>query len=189
MGFIEVKQYTSADEMLKAHTATRARLMGKPQKPVNVYGESITDEPAIEPPKVYIQPKVWNVPYDCHVYAWRIADYQRRVKSLEMSLRNKTNELDRILGRDVECPPLPRARPLDVVKDTLAKCALEGLGSYTLEEIRSPRRNRQIIKVRHRCIAEVADKCRHMSYPQMGMFFNREHTSILHAARKMGVQR
>ncbi len=53
----------------------------------------------------------------------------------------------------------------------------------------SPRRGKSIVAARFEAVAEVAKACPLWSLPRIGAFFNRDHTTILYAIRKMGVVR
>lgn len=186
MGLIEVSPTTTPQRA----AAIRARLYGTPPRKVlpKPEPEPAPDEIEANQAKICARPRVWSVPYDCHVYAWRVAEYQQRILSLEMTLMNKERALSRMIG-DQDVPNLPRVTANDVCKSVLASCTVDGFGNYTMSEILGPRRDRKIIEVRHRCVAAVVRKCSHLSYIQIGRFFNRDHTSILSAARKMGVDR
>jgi hypothetical protein len=46
-----------------------------------------------------------------------------------------------------------------------------------------------IVAARHEAMAEVYVRCPGMSLPDIGRLFNRDHTTILHAIRKLGVWR
>jgi hypothetical protein len=185
MGLIEVKTYTSAAEMHADAIARRARLWGKPAKD--------TEEQAIEadPGEVWkpaVVVRSWNAQHDAHVYSWKVADYERKIKSLQMTVENKERAISRMIG-DQDVPNLPRVTASDVCKAVLARCAADGFGNYTMSEIFGPRRDRRLIEVRHRCVAAVVRKCPHLSYVQIGRFFNRDHSTVISAARKMGVAR
>lgn len=181
-GMIAVKEYTSAAEMRAAHAATRARLMDGPRKSfVPMIVRQKAAEP--EPPT-----KSWDLPYDAHITAWRLWSYDRRIKSLEMSLRNREESIKRMVG-DEGREDCPRVMAADVCKSVLAECAAKGLGEFKMADIIGGRRDRAVVKVRHLCVASVVKQCSHLSYPQIGRFFDRDHTSILWAARKHGVAR
>jgi chromosomal replication initiation ATPase DnaA len=181
---IPVKEYTSEADMRAGHIATRVRLLGTTQtlkrspQPAN--------EPIKAPRLVYV--RHWTVNQDSHVTAWRLWSYQERIKSLEMSLRNRETAIERMIG-DNEEDFLPRISATDVCKAILSESAAKGLGNYSMQEIFGPRRDRRIVEVRHLCIAAVVQQCPHLSYPQIGRFFNRDHSSIYNAAKKHGAVR
>jgi chromosomal replication initiation ATPase DnaA len=183
---IPVQTYTSAADMRAAHSAIRARLYGNPSKP-----EPVKVEPAkIETAQLVYTRVVrgWHVQQDSHVTAWKFATYKARIKSLEMSLKNREEIIQRMVG-DGDIPAQPRVSALDACKATLAECAAKGEGNFSMSEILGHRRVRALVHVRHKCIAAVAANCSHLSYTQIGRFFNRDHSSIMWAAQKMGVLR
>ena len=54
-------------------------------------------------------------------------------------------------------------------------------------DIVSARRMKELIEPRHKCFAAVYVKRPDLSLPSIAKIFNRDHTTILHAAQKMGV--
>jgi hypothetical protein len=61
--------------------------------------------------------------------------------------------------------------------------------STSIETIIGPRRDALAVKARHEAMAEVYVQCVHLSLPQMAKLFQRDHTSCLHAIKKLGVWR
>lgn len=55
--------------------------------------------------------------------------------------------------------------------------------------ILGPRRNTCIVRARQEAMARVYDSCHGMSLPQIARLFNRDHTTVLHAVKKLGVWR
>lgn len=59
----------------------------------------------------------------------------------------------------------------------------------TVDEVIGPRRDRQIVAVRHEAIRLVHQHCPHLSLPMIGRLFgNRDHTTILHSLKKRKVK-
>lgn len=58
----------------------------------------------------------------------------------------------------------------------------------TYGDIIGHRRTRRYVQARFEAIAEVKRQKPHLTLPQLGKAFNRDHTSILHALQKMGVE-
>lgn len=52
--------------------------------------------------------------------------------------------------------------------------------NVTLKQLRGPIRTRPIVHYRQECMAMLRDKT-DMSLPDIGRFFNRDHTTVLHA--------
>jgi hypothetical protein len=59
----------------------------------------------------------------------------------------------------------------------------------SIETIIGPRRDALAVKARHEAMAEVYVQCVHLSLPQIAKLFQRDHTSLLHAIKKLGVWR
>lgn len=55
----------------------------------------------------------------------------------------------------------------------------------TAADIVGPSRTRKIVAARHEAIGVVYTHCRQVSLPAIGRLFNRDHTTILHALRKL----
>jgi hypothetical protein len=54
------------------------------------------------------------------------------------------------------------------------------------DDLSGPRRSSHVVKARHEAIALVYTHCPHLSLPAIGRWFQRDHTTILHALRKAG---
>lgn len=179
MGYIPVSPTTDAHRA----AAIRARLLNPP----NAYREPVRAAPK-QIPQYFRRLVCWNVQQDSHVTVWRLAKYQARIQSLEMELRAREDMILRMASRE-DIPDLPSMSAVDVCAATLARCAAEGLGTYTMSEILNRRREKSLVFVRHRCMAAVVQTCRHLSYPQIGKFFGKDHSSVYHAAKKFGAVR
>ena len=181
MGLIKVSPTTDPQRA----AAIRARLLNPP----NAYREPVkVTQVRSVPSRSYGVTHLWNVQHDSHVIIWRLAKYQERIASLETQLREREDMILHMVPRD-DIPRLPSMSAVDVCTATLARCAAEGLGSYTMSEILDRRRQKSLVFVRHRCMAAVVQTCRHLSYPQIGKFFGRHHSSVLHATKKLGAAR
>ncbi|MQX90293.1 hypothetical protein GHK63_11655 [Sinorhizobium meliloti] len=70
---------------------------------------------------------------------------------------------------------------LDVLRD---------FPGVTLDEVKGPRRSRNIVAARQACMFEVYTERRDVSFPMIGRFFGgRDHTTALHSVRKVEAQR
>lgn len=58
----------------------------------------------------------------------------------------------------------------------IGRCRQDGIKLSTL---RSAKRHRSLVEFRHKLIKEVAERYPHLSSPQLGRLFNRDHSSIL----------
>lgn len=59
----------------------------------------------------------------------------------------------------------------------------------TVTEVLGSSRKFSIVRVRQQAMAYVYVLCPHLSLPQIGTQFGRDHTTVLHAVRKLGVWR
>jgi len=74
---------------------------------------------------------------------------------------------------------LTSKRPLARVVDAVSKST-----GVTVAEIMGPRRDRNIIRARFAAMAIARDYL-NLSYPQIGREFNRDHTSVINAMRRV----
>lgn len=85
-----------------------------------------------------------------------------------------------------ECyyPPVvgatPKVRALEIISEVAAKHGL------TCAHIIGPQRLRTYVRARRAAIHAVLVAYPHMSSPQLGRLFNRDHSTILHALRRTG---
>lgn len=70
-------------------------------------------------------------------------------------------------------------RPLALVIDAVSKST-----GVTVAEIIGPRRDRHIVRARFAAMAIARDYLG-LSYPQIGREFNRDHTSVINAMRRV----
>lgn len=54
---------------------------------------------------------------------------------------------------------------------------------FSMAEIRSERRDGAIVKARHIIMRTIRDKFPTMSWPQLGLLFNREHSTVIFACQ------
>ncbi|WP_164830140.1 helix-turn-helix domain-containing protein [Sinorhizobium meliloti] len=63
---------------------------------------------------------------------------------------------------------------------------LQGFPGVTLDEVKGPRRSRNIVAARQACMFAVYTERKDASFPMIGRFFGgRDHTTALHAIRKI----
>lgn len=73
---------------------------------------------------------------------------------------------------------------------TIIMEVLSDFPGVTIDEIKGPRREKRIVRPRQIAIYEVCRQRPDMSYPQIGRLFgNRDHTTCLHAVRKISKER
>lgn len=86
---------------------------------------------------------------------------------------------------DVGDEPADHRRPVpDIVAEVLADYP-----GTTWADVKSLRRTRELVAPRQACMVAVYDERKDLSLPQIGRLFNRDHTTVLHAVRKIKAQR
>lgn len=104
----------------------------------------------------------------------READRKRRIEELERQ---------RIAGRQ----KLIQQTAQNDAKGVIARIALEM--DVRIEDLLGPRRSVKLVEARHKAMIAVALERPKLSLPQIGRLFNRDHTTIIHALQKHGVDR
>lgn len=59
----------------------------------------------------------------------------------------------------------------------------------SIAEMKGSRRFKKITAARQLAMATVATECQHLSLPQIGRIFRKDHTTVLHAMNKLGMTR
>jgi hypothetical protein len=77
-------------------------------------------------------------------------------------------------------PPEPKKR-YSMPQITQQVAQKYGLTSGLL---RGPRRQKSIVMARFEAWWRIREECPYLSYPQIGMYFNRDHSTVIHGARK-----
>lgn len=166
---------TSFEQAQKIHYAeVRRRLFGKPKRPASVVEET----PAVEvAPMKAKQLPLWEyqpIQFDQHVIAfrhWQLA--------MQQIMRFSTTTNVHLNASDFIIP-----EPKKAVKDIVDEVLNEHPG-WSWEDIKSKRRNRALVAVRHACMKEVHRQRPDLSFPQLGRIFNRDHSSLLHAVGRL----
>lgn len=83
---------------------------------------------------------------------------------------------------DEGIPIEPKTPAIDIIKDVASKYGL------SVDIIRGRSRSGPVVAVRHEAMARVHVARPDLSLPALGRIFNRDHTSLLFALRKMGVR-
>jgi hypothetical protein len=84
-------------------------------------------------------------------------------------------------------PSSERETPHIRARQTLARIAAKH--GVDAKAIRGPRRSRPLVDARFEAYDAVVKICPEWSYPDIGMFFNKDHTTILSAIRKGRISR
>lgn len=90
-----------------------------------------------------------------------------------------------------EPDPLPTMRPLKEIveeidglpKITAQRCieVAARISGMKPEHIKSRRNAKEYVRARHLAMKLAVDRCPHMSFPEIGRAFNRDHTTVMHA--------
>jgi hypothetical protein len=160
-GSTPVKDFSSVEEMMAHYKAVQARLFPGPKQTVTIPEIEPEPEPEPEPVKEAVRPPT--------------------VEELLLHFR-QVHLLEPV--EDEAALALNAKREARRLVKTVAQ-----LHNTTVSDIMGPSRFADHVKARHQAVAVVAERFPHWSLPQLGRFFGRDHTTILHALRKMGVRR
>jgi len=162
-------------EQRRSAAATRARLMGKPAKPKTLA------------PVLQITTGRKPVDASYHMVLYR-AYQQQRKRAFAMSSSFE-------MVNSTEYRPYETNITFDfkTVVKTMKEITMEVLDDYpgvSLEEVQGPRRTRAFVRPRQMAMYRIIKERPDLSYPMVGRFFGgRDHTTVLHAVRKIEKQR
>ena len=77
---------------------------------------------------------------------------------------------------------------MEPVRKTMKQIALEVLDIYpgvSLAELKGSHRHKSIVEARQRAMYECQRQRPDLSYPAIGRFFEKDHTTVIHAVRKI----
>jgi hypothetical protein len=166
---VTARQFSSAAEMMTAAAAVHAkcfkpknRFVPKPAPAVAV------PQPTKSKPKMRERIPLWErstILFDAHVDAYA-AD--RHIKAM-------------VAAGQISVLQEPRKTMPEIVLETLEKFPF-----VTMDEVRGGSRCRRVVIARHTCMYEVKMQRPEKSFPDIGRWFGgRDHTSVLHAVRKI----
>jgi hypothetical protein len=161
------------------HLLRRQRLFS-PKRQVKEEVEIVVPPPAEKPAK-----KAWTAEqpmwmwvstyFDSHVKAWE------KVKAIGSVAANKVMEAE----AEIES--------ISEVKRPVREIVFETLKNYpgvTWSDITGIHRNRYVVKARHECMYALYRERNDLSFPLIGRIFGgRDHTSVLHAVKKIRAER
>ena len=125
--------------------------------------------------------------YDAHILAWRDwCDLKAQVKAVRTS-----STISASFGPYASCAAMlvldddtdiviTRRSMKDICLDIL-----QGFPGITLADIKGPRRTRAVVAARQECMYAIYTERADASFPMMGRYFHRDHTSILHSVHKI----
>lgn len=107
---------------------------------------------------------------------------RQRIEAIDRAIREaKAVEAYRTI--EVLPPPADKVSVRDIIHSVAVK------HGFTAELILGERRSKPLVIARHEAICEAARLRPDMSLPELGRQFKRDHTTIIHALRKAGVDR
>jgi len=173
---MNIHTHISEAEQRRSAAATRARLMGKPAR-----------VPPRLAPVVQIAASRKPVDVSYHMVLYRAYQKQReRAFAMSSSFQ---------MVNSTEYRPYETKITFDfkTVVKTMKEIAMEVLDDYpgvSLEEVQGPRRTRNFVRPRQMAMYRIIKERPDLSYPMVGRFFGgRDHTTVLHAVRKIEKQR
>lgn len=157
----EYAEPQSVEEMMQRYAAVR-RACYNPR----VRNLAKHDEPIVAPVKRTIRLD-GLVPHNEHVQEYRRHIHSQMVVSMYRTTVDTTS----------------RTPVMEIIRQTAAAYGLR------VSDIRGPRGNKDVIAARHTAMARAYAERPDLSLPAIGSFFKRDHTTLIHAVKKMGVWR
>jgi hypothetical protein len=153
-------------------------LFGNPAKRVEKVAIPAPVEPAPIKAKQLPMWEVQPTSFDQHVIAYRYWEMaMKQIRGFNTSTNVHLHPADFII-------PEPKKPVKDIVDEVL-----KNNSGWSWEDIKSKRRNRSLVAVRHACMKEVHRQRPDLSFPQLGRIFNRDHSSLLHAVGRLAKSR
>lgn len=160
----------SLREQHEKHKATRAILF---QAPVAIETKQAIEIRALKAEATNLRSEIEQREAEIRQLKMDLADRNARV----LDQAHKLCQLMRIEESDEE------PRDIRPVKDIVDE-VLRDYPDVTWAQIISVRRTRDLIGPRHRCYFEVYKQRPDLSFPAIGRYFKRDHTSILSGVKK-----
>jgi hypothetical protein len=169
MGYVQTIEPQTAAEVMEAARRVEARRRAM-LRPIKV---ALTAVKQIAPVAI-LKPKgrEWLVPFDAHVRTFQFAQSQPKLQRIA-ALEKQIKELQQI---GIE---KPKVLVLPIIKEMAEYYGVSHV------DLASDRRQKAIALVRQK-IMWVIKQVSPLSYPAIGRHFgNRDHTTVLHAVRKI----
>lgn len=167
-------------EQIEAYKAVRSRLWGS-GKVVNVYAE---EQQRITEYKRN-QRREWEIEQET---IRRVEEAKRRFVFDASTLTVNGN----VMARFADEPQLPSGFQLSFVKRSMQDIAREILRAYpevTLADIKGPVRKGKIMLARRHVIAAIRMYRPDISFPAIGRFVQKDHSSCIHAVKRFTEER
>ncbi|MFL5015418.1 MAG: helix-turn-helix domain-containing protein [Rhizobium sp.] len=173
---VSAMEFTSAAEMRSHAAAVHARLLKPIARPVAM-AKPAPQVPTVEPIRRFFakQLPAWEsglLTFDAHVVAYRVA---LSISSFSIS--------GSVRSEGWSAPKVRRSIDAIVIE------VLENFPGVNIDNIQSHRRTRDIIPARQESMFEVYMQRPDLSLPMIGRWFRRDHTTVLHAVKKVKAKR
>lgn len=118
----------------------------------------------------------WHAEFQASItLAWKCSKEEKSSQQLDLIL-SKYRQVG-VHGTD----PQIKGDAEQIIRDGAAA------SGFKVDDIRSNRRYRPLVKVRQALMGKVYVECPHLSVPQIGRKFNKDHSTVHHALMKLGV--
>lgn len=179
MGMVDNKSFSSAAEQLANAAAVRERLL-------NPKRFSPTDAEALKARAKKLEAEIDSHKLTIQQQAERIERMKLDMADLHGAILSQAHMLiDTFRSSSGETERTIRRSPRQIIESVLER----DFPGITFSDVVSPRRHRDLVEPRHRCMAAVYTERKDLSVPQLGKIFDRDHTTILAAMRKLGATR
>jgi chromosomal replication initiator protein len=179
MGMVEHKEFKTASEIYANAAAVRERML-RPKK------SGPTEEDILKAKVAKLEAKIEE----------QNAKLAKNEKMIERLLMDKSDLHGAILSQahmlidtfrasSAESEKVTRRSPRQIIEYVLA----QDYPNVSFSDIVGPRRTKELIEPRHKCMAAVYTERKDLSLPQIARVFHRDHTVILYAANKLDKKR
>jgi len=135
-------------------------------------GNHVTKRIALPAPVVKPEWMTTHCRFDAHVLSFeRMLVFRKKVFSFSTSI-------------EVQVNPIVTVEP-KLSMQQIARAVLSNYPGITFDDILSHRRTRDFVKVRHEIVRAIVKERPDLSFPAIGRFMKRDHTSILSAAGRL----
>ncbi|MBX5089365.1 chromosomal replication initiator DnaA [Rhizobium lentis] len=188
---------TELNKQHLSHAQVRARLLGKPSKPIPQPPSTVDQDAinisairALETQIAQLSRKLATATAINRTYtgmAERLKASEARVEKLELDLgdaRARILSQAAMLKMPVD-GDFPEARDHRRSVEAIVCDVLRDFPGVTWEDVKGIRRTRHLVEPRHACMRAVYEERKDLSLPALGRIFGgRDHTTILNAVRK-----
>lgn len=169
---IATANLTTLDEMKQAALERRKRIFGNPKNNLEIENRelrrALADARAdLDELRSTLAAEVKELRHEISEHQRAAIEYMRQMDDLRLEMNHHH-------------APVHRESVRDIVLEVL-----ERHPGISFEDLLSVRRSANLVEARHEAVYEVFKRRPDLSYPRIGRFFHRDHTSILSAVRKM----